>query len=175
MSRFCKIWGSCGCVAKDSRLLGCYTRPSVVSFMMFQRIILHLCAMSSCLLTLLTLEDNSHHDFSEMSGATHPITWCHITEELSHHVYSFCIQVFLSSHLNPQTSHLDRIFVIFQALPWKLQDGTQKYATSASFHIISDSFINHRVTWCYKGSLNKLRLSWFEWAQSSRMLWQMQK
>jgi hypothetical protein len=93
----------------------------------------HPCAVSNCLLTLLTLEDDSHHGFSKMSEATHPIIWCHIPENLTPQVYSFCIQELLSSHLNPQTSHPDRIFVIFQALPLKLQDGTKKYATTAPF------------------------------------------
>jgi hypothetical protein len=99
----------------------------------------YLCAVSSGLLTLLTLEDDSHQDFSEMSG------WCHIPEDLTPQVYSFCIQEFLG-FLNPQTSHPDGIFVIFQALPGKLEDGTTKYATNASFHILSDSFINQCVT-----------------------------
>ena len=120
--------------------------PSVVQFVMFQRIILHPCAVSSCPLTLLTLEGDSHLDFSEMLGATHPITWCHIPEDLTPQVYSFCIQEFLRSHLNPQTSHPGRIFCHFPSSSMKTTGWYKKNATSASFYIISDSFINHCVT-----------------------------
>jgi len=79
-----------------------------------------------------------------MSRATHPITWCHIPEDLIPQVSLFCIQEFLSSHLNPQTSHPDRIFVIFQAFPWKLQDGTKKICHNC--FLSHNSFINLTVS-----------------------------
>jgi hypothetical protein len=109
---------------------------------MFRGIVVHPAAMSSDRLGLLTFDDDSHHDFSEMSGATHPITMCHISEDLTLQVYLLCNHEFLSSRLNPQTSHPDRIFVIFQVLPGKLQDAAIKYATTASFHMLSHSFIH---------------------------------
>jgi hypothetical protein len=40
---------------------------------------------------LLTSEDDSHHDLPEMSGATQPLTWHHMPEDLSLQVYAFCI------------------------------------------------------------------------------------
>jgi len=122
-------------------------------------------------LWLLTLEDDSHHDFSEMSGATHPIT-SQKTWLLRCTRFVFRSSwVYISTPDQPSWQD----FCHFPSSSMKTTGWYKKIHHNCFISQIFYSFINHCVAWCYTGSLNKLRHSWFEWAQSCQMWWQMQK